>query len=493
MKTFFIATLLTLGLVNFQATAHKNPSCCSALLRVEGLTVLHPADSLYDIRLDTYYSANAAGPPVCMVLPGTTEDVANIARILSTRNCSFGVRSGAHSAFNGSNGLEGGITVDFGYMNSTTYDPSTRIASVQPGSNWGDVYSALNTFGVTAVGGRASVVGVGGFTTGGGYSFHTGTHGFACDSVVNFEVVLASGTVVNANRHENAELWRALKGGSGNFGFVTKFDITVISPNKIWGGITTYESSKKDEVVGAYTNFVNNNGDTASQAILTLLYGQRGFSLVAVLTNSQAQSTAPAFDEFAGITNVSSTARIGTMAEMVPEFTGPTPLGLYANWVTGTTSHEEHIVEFITKAATEYARKMQLAAPSSRIELLTQLQPVTQSMLDPAIERGGNVLGLERVVKEGPALMWLLSLTTETAEIQKLTLPLLFELKNVINQYADSTGVQKNWEFLNYSGLGQNPILHYGQENVEFLRNVSKKYDPAGVFQHSRQTGFHIQ
>lgn len=68
--------------------------------------------------------------------------------------------------------------------------------------------------------------------------------------------------------------------------------------------------------------------DPASQAIVTLLYGKEGFSLVSVLTNSNAKSTAPAFNEFVKITNISSTARVGSVAEMVPEFTGPTPLGL---------------------------------------------------------------------------------------------------------------------------------------------------------------------
>lgn len=54
------------------------------------------------------------------------------------------------------------------YLNATTYDPETKRASIQPGSDWGHVYTALNDYGVAAVGGRASVVGVGGFTTGGG-------------------------------------------------------------------------------------------------------------------------------------------------------------------------------------------------------------------------------------------------------------------------------------------------------------------------------------
>lgn len=56
------------------------------------------------------------------------------------------------------------------------------------------------------------------------YSFHSNLKGFACDSVVNFEIVLANGTIINANANENADLWKAQKGGSGNFGFVTRID-----------------------------------------------------------------------------------------------------------------------------------------------------------------------------------------------------------------------------------------------------------------------------
>ena len=110
-------------------------------------------------------------------------------------------------------------------MNATSYDSDTKLASLQPGSMWRDVYNTLTPHGVTTPGGRADLVGVGGFITGGGYSFYHGARGFACDNVKNFEVVLADGRIVNANVDENGELWRALKGSSGNIGFVTRFDM----------------------------------------------------------------------------------------------------------------------------------------------------------------------------------------------------------------------------------------------------------------------------
>ena len=57
-------------------------------------------------------------------------------------------------------------------------------------------------------------MGVGGLTLGGGISYFSPRVGFTCDTVVNFEVVLADGGLVNANATHNSDLFRALKGGT---------------------------------------------------------------------------------------------------------------------------------------------------------------------------------------------------------------------------------------------------------------------------------------
>ena len=43
-------------------------------------------------------------------------------------------------------------------------------------------------------------------------------YGLACDNGVNFEVILADGSLVNATLEENSDLFYALKGGTNNFG-----------------------------------------------------------------------------------------------------------------------------------------------------------------------------------------------------------------------------------------------------------------------------------
>jgi FAD/FMN-containing dehydrogenase len=61
-------------------------------------------------------------------------------------------------------------------------------------------------------------VGVAGLTLGGGLSFLSAEYGLVCDNVVNYEVVLADASIVNANAFSNTDLYWALKGGGNQFG-----------------------------------------------------------------------------------------------------------------------------------------------------------------------------------------------------------------------------------------------------------------------------------
>ncbi|KAL2285125.1 hypothetical protein FJTKL_08361 [Diaporthe vaccinii] len=311
------------------------------------------------LRLDSYYSANAALTPYCMLLPETTHDVSQFMHLVSSHHCPFGIRSGGHSAFQGANSVDDGITIDFsqswilcivlrimtlttdtGYMNDTTYDVDTTIASVQPGARWGAVYDALDPFGVTAAGGEADVVGVGGFVTGGGYSFYAGTMGWACDAVHNFEVVLANGSVINVNHNEHADLFQAMKGSSGNLGLVTRVDLNTIDLTQIWGGYLTYDWADRAAVFKAYYHFAEDfDMDPASEAIIVMAYAAGDLTLWSILSNTQAVVAPPAFNNYTAVANLSDTTTVGSIAELVPQFTGATTLGVYSNWFSGSISN----------------------------------------------------------------------------------------------------------------------------------------------------------
>jgi hypothetical protein len=160
--------------------------------------------------------------------------------------------------------------------------------------------------------------------------------------------------------------------------------------------------------------------------------------------------------------------------------------------MTGMVASDRRIMVFIEEKHAEYVEKMQAAAPDSVFSVLVQFQPMTKSMVAISIENGGNVLGLENVLADGSALNWLIAVTVDTEENQAKIHPLTLEYRDAINQYAVEIGVYKDWIYLNYALGDQNPILHYGQESLDFLRAASAKYDPQGVFQTQRRSGFKI-
>jgi hypothetical protein len=121
----------------------------------------------------------------------------------------------------------------------------------------------ISTFStVTVGGGRLAPVGVPGLLLAGGVNFYGNQHGFSADQVVQYEVVLASGKIVYATKSLNADLFWALKGGSSNFGIVTRFDMTTISSKKVFAGIITVANDCMPQYLAVCPSFGLNDSLT---------------------------------------------------------------------------------------------------------------------------------------------------------------------------------------------------------------------------------------
>ena len=86
----------------------------------------------------------------------------------------------------------------------------------------------------------------------GGVNFYGNQVGFGCDTVINYEVVLADGSVVEANKTSNSDLFWALKGGSSNFGIVTRFDLETVKSRKVWAGTHTVAAQYIDQFLAVW-------------------------------------------------------------------------------------------------------------------------------------------------------------------------------------------------------------------------------------------------
>lgn len=113
--------------------------------------------------------------------------------------------------------------------------------SIAAGERWTSVYEKLGEEGRSVVGARNGEKGIGALALQGGLSFFSSSRGFVSDNVFNYQVVLASGDIVDAGADVNSDLWRSLKGGANNFGIVTRYDMVTFPQGPLWGGFVYYD------------------------------------------------------------------------------------------------------------------------------------------------------------------------------------------------------------------------------------------------------------
>lgn len=148
-----------------------------------------PGQVQYDYEESRYWSQQQATiSPVCRLAPTTPIDVSIALLTLKTLQCSFAVKSGGHAAFTGASNINGGVTIDLLNMNTVAVSTDKKQVSYGAGARWIEVYNVLVPQGLGVVGGRVADIGVGGLTLGGGISFFSGSFGWACDTVNNYEV-----------------------------------------------------------------------------------------------------------------------------------------------------------------------------------------------------------------------------------------------------------------------------------------------------------------
>ncbi len=142
-------------------------------------------------------------------------------------------RSGGHSTAGYS--VNDQIVVDTSRMNHVLIDPDTRRARVGPGTNFRTFNRMLHHHKLHVPGGGCETVCVAGYMQGGGYGFTSRLFGMNCDHVVGIRMITADGKLVRASKDENAELFWAVRGGTGNqFGILTEIEYDLVPLDKLW-------------------------------------------------------------------------------------------------------------------------------------------------------------------------------------------------------------------------------------------------------------------
>jgi hypothetical protein len=195
----------------------------SALHRQFKGDLLRPGESGYeDAR--TIWNGMVARAPGLIARCANVSDVQNAVRFASQIGILTAVRCGGHSLA-GFSTCEGGLVIDLSRMRQVNVDAEARRARFAGGCLLGSIDTATQKAGLVFPSGVVSHTGASGLILGGGTGWLTRRFGLSCDNVEGFTLVTADGSVVRADANENQDLFWALRGGGGNFGVVTEFEV----------------------------------------------------------------------------------------------------------------------------------------------------------------------------------------------------------------------------------------------------------------------------
>ena len=163
-------------------------------------------------------------------------DVATVLSIARETGLELAIRSGGHSAA-GHSTLDGGIVIDLRGLKSLEIDVESRTAWAASGLTAAEYSNETNAVGLATGLGDTGSVGLGGITLGGGIGFLVRKHGMTIDSLLAAEVMTANGDIVHADEESHPDLFWAIRGGGGNFGVATRFNLRLQPLDKIVGGM----------------------------------------------------------------------------------------------------------------------------------------------------------------------------------------------------------------------------------------------------------------
>ncbi|KXH41551.1 hypothetical protein CNYM01_11026 [Colletotrichum nymphaeae SA-01] len=483
-----------------------------------------PNTTDYQSVRDGYWSQIAGGlSPACITRPRTTEEVASIVKVLSTcgNDVRLAIKSGGHGSSPGWSSTDGGVLVAMDAISETQNVVDKGYALVGSGARWVDVYKTLEPQGVTVIGGRFASIGVGGLLLGGGMSYFSGLHGMACDNVLNYEVVLADGAVVNANSTSEPDLFRALKGGGNQFGIVTRFTLkTYPHANQVWAGILTFSLDKAKEVFAA-TQAFSARYDPQSHIYLSMGGGanpQLDFLNVYVFYNASsppAGDASPFAGFYAAKPTADSTATQNFSALIASNNNGNLPL---KRWLIGGHTFPnlqgQQGADLYLQQWQNFREKANATAAGDQARIFSMaLVPVPAAVTragDRVATDGGvkNVMGLDADAGDAAwvdyTLAWAEAKDDErmfgfvegiSADGDRLATSFAPGVRSSNAVEGDgAVSAEKaafyrtNPRYMNYALLNQPVQASYGEENRRFLREVQRRYDPAGLWR--RDGGF---
>jgi FAD/FMN-containing dehydrogenase len=181
-------------------------------------------------------------------------------------------RSGGHS-YGGYSTTSSGVVVDVSRMGFVQRHAG-GTALIGAGAHLIDVYAKLDNSHLMIPGGSCPTVGIAGLTLGGGHGWSGRKYGLTSDNVKQLTIVTADGKARVCNKHQNADLfWACRGGGGGNFGVVTNFTFKTHPASNVTTFYISWPWSDAARVFKAWQAFAPHAPPNLGLSVLVLSSG----------------------------------------------------------------------------------------------------------------------------------------------------------------------------------------------------------------------------
>ena len=219
-------------------------------------TLVRPGDGDYD-EARALYNAMIDKRPALIARVADVDDVVTAVSFARENGLDLAIRGGGHNGA-GLGSVDGGLVIDLAALSSVEVDPDASTVTIGGGAKLGEVDAATNAHGLATPAGIIASTGAGGLMLGGGIGHLSRGAGLSIDNILGAEVVLADGSVVNADESENADLYWAIRGGGGNFGVVTSIRSRLHPIANVVAGPMFWDLDQAGELMQWYREFILN-------------------------------------------------------------------------------------------------------------------------------------------------------------------------------------------------------------------------------------------
>lgn len=231
--------------------------------------------------------------PILVALPATADQVAGAvlcARAVGPKT-QIVARGGGHS-YEAYSLAKDGLVVDLRRMAYINFvDEAKGIVDVGAGYWLGAVYELLLQKGWVLPGGDCPSVGIGGHALGGGFGLLSRKWGIVSDTILEMDMVDATGKLLTLSETSNPDLFYAMRGaGQGSYGIVTRFRVQAVPIAPLLSSaVWVFAPADAERLIDA----VVQHGPTWPENVTTVFYVDNDGSVQLSAFNYGPSSTFP--------------------------------------------------------------------------------------------------------------------------------------------------------------------------------------------------------